>query len=137
MNLSDEAIEFIASEIPFDNFETKLLYSGRRDGWYMYTFHYLCDNIGPTVTFFKSENSGSQALGYTSVSWDSYSGPKLDDTGFFISIDPLNKYEGAPNTFSLYCGWEYGPAFNHIHVNTLLGALYDPLNEYGICWDDV
>jgi len=58
LDLNDTAIDFIASEIPFDNFETKLLYSGTRDGWYLDTFHAKSDNMGPTVTFFKSERTG-------------------------------------------------------------------------------
>jgi len=44
-----------------------LLYRGSRDGWSTDTFHFLCDNRGPTVTVVRK---GSSVFGgYTEQSW--------------------------------------------------------------------
>ena len=51
----------------------KLLMRGTEDGFTSEKFHRLCDNMGPTLTVIKSENSefGTDQIfgGFTTVSW--------------------------------------------------------------------
>ena len=47
----------------------RLLFRASRDGFAVQTFHYKCDNKGPTVTIVKSGNNIFG--GFTEISWDS------------------------------------------------------------------
>lgn len=40
-----------------DRFQIKLLMRGTEDGFTAEKFHRLCDNMGPTLTVIKSDNS--------------------------------------------------------------------------------
>ena len=68
----------------------ELLYRTSRDGWTAKDFHTRCDNLGATLTLFKT-NDGKVCGGYTSVSWESRSiatsGPKADPDCFVFSVN--------------------------------------------------
>ena len=64
----------------------KLLYRLIRDGSEPSDFHRLCDNKGPTLTIFKSDNNRKFGS-YLSKNWESQGEWKKDDNIFLFSVD--------------------------------------------------
>ena len=88
----------------------KLLYRLTRDGSKPEDFHRLCDNKGPTLTIFKSENNRKFG-GYLSKNWESKGHWKNDNNVFLFSIDLKKKYKIENNKDSYYCYDTAGPIF--------------------------
>ena len=89
----------------------KLLYRLSRDGSEPTDFHRLCDNKGPTITLFKSDNNRKFG-GYLSKNWESIGKWKTDNNVFLFSIDLNKKYKIKNNQKdTYYCYGECGPNF--------------------------
>ena len=89
----------------------KLLYRLMRDGSEPSDFHRLCDNKGPTLTIFKSDNNRKFG-GYLSKNWESQGEWKKDDNIFLFSVDLRKKYKIKNNiSSSYYCLNKIGPCF--------------------------
>ena len=108
LNDNNERI-FFQSLIKCNNM--KLLYRLSRDGSEPTDFHRLCDNKGPTITLFKSDNNRKFG-GYLSKNWESKGNWKTDNNLFLFSIDLNKKYKIKNNqTSSYFCYGECGPEF--------------------------
>ena len=88
----------------------KLLYRLTRDGCEPGDFHRLCDNKGPTLTIFKSENNRKFG-GYLSKNWEDQGGWKKDNNAFLFSIDLRRKYKIINDIDYYYCFNKIGPSF--------------------------
>ena len=88
LNDNNERI-FFQSLIKCNNM--KLLFRLSRDGSEPTDFHRLCDNKGPTITLFKSDNNRKFG-GYLSKNWESIGKWKTDNNLFLFSIDLNKKY---------------------------------------------
>ena len=95
--------------------KTKLLYRKSKDGDSYDTFHKLCDNKGETIVFIKS-TEGFIVGGYTSLSWDNYSGTKNDKDTFLFSLtnNKIFRKNSSDYCYSIYCKKESGPFFPYI-----------------------
>ena len=62
----------------------RLLYRATRDGFT--DFHSRCDNQGPTVTLFRTDD-GRLCGGFASTSWDSSGSFKHDSNAFLFNLD--------------------------------------------------
>ena len=90
----------------------KLLYRLSRDGSEPKDFHRLCDNKGPTITLFKSNNNRKFG-GYLSKNWKSSGDWKTDKNVFLFSIDLNKKYTLKNNQKdTYYCYEDIGPCFS-------------------------
>ena len=108
LNDNNERI-FFQSLIKCNNM--KLLYRLSRDGSEPTDFHRLCDNKGPTITLFKSDNNRKFG-GYLSKNWESIGGWKTDNNVFLFSIDLNKKYKIKNNQKdTYYCDGIIGPDF--------------------------
>ena len=108
LNDNNERI-FFQSLIKCNNM--KLLYRLSRDGSEPKDFHRLCDNKGPTITLFKSDNNRKFG-GYLSKNWESIGNWKTDNNLFLFSIDLNKKYKIKNNpTISYFCNGDLGPFF--------------------------
>ena len=108
LNDNNERI-FFQSLIKCNNM--KLLYRLTRDGSEPKDFHRLCDNKGPTITLFKSDNNRKFG-GYLSKNWESIGKWKTDNNVFLFSIDLNKKYKLKNNQKDTYfCYGECGPNF--------------------------
>ena len=108
LNDNNERI-FFQSLIKCNNM--KLLYRLTRDGSEPKDFHRLCDNKGPTITLFKSDNNRKFG-GYLSKNWESIGGWKTDNNVFLFSIDLNKKYKIKNNQKdTYYCDGIIGPDF--------------------------
>ncbi|XP_034306903.2 interferon-induced protein 44-like [Magallana gigas] len=76
----------------------KLLYKISRDGGSPQTFHYLCDNKGPTVTIFYNTDNNVYG-GYLSESWLSTGGWITDRSSFLFQF--YSNSEWKPNKIPL------------------------------------
>ena len=77
--------QYVYDLIPDKPFKATLVYRATRDGWEPDVFHRLCDDIGRTVTFYKSDK-GYVCAGYTSIPWKSYGESKTDKEAFLASL---------------------------------------------------
>ena len=77
--------------LPHYNLKFELLYSGKRDGFDISTFHSKCNNKGPTIFVAKLENNRRFGA-FASESWEKNSGGKIDDNAFLFSLDNKIKY---------------------------------------------
>jgi hypothetical protein len=96
----------------------RLLYKAKRDGFGSNTFHNLCDNKGPTITFIRANNKISG--GYTSQSWtsrNSYVYVDLRKAFLFTTENgQVNKYyNNIYPQYSMYDHISYGPTFGGGH----------------------
>jgi hypothetical protein len=97
---------------------TKLLYKAKRDGFGSQTFHSLCDNKGPTITFIRANERISG--GYTSASWSSvnqYVNLSVGKAFLFTTENGnVNKYfNNIYPQYSMYDHISYGPTFGGGH----------------------
>ena len=93
---------------PNKKIEAELLYRLSRDGDQISTFHQLCDNKGPTLTLFYTQDGNKGGI-YTPLSWDTKSGWKNDMETFSFSLNKTQKYKKINKNYSIYCGINYGP----------------------------
>jgi hypothetical protein len=54
--ISSEAVTYVREKLGKPEFNMKMCYSARRDGWSTYTFHRLCDNKGGTLLISRHKN---------------------------------------------------------------------------------
>jgi len=77
---------------PEVSFQTKLLYRLSRDGSSIFNFHSKCDNISPTLLLIQSYDQNKFG-GYTTASWDMFSGIYKNGTKTFLfSLTKNKKY---------------------------------------------
>eukprot|EP00347_Sterkiella_histriomuscorum_P009556 403340752 len=97
--ISKDPSSLLQNSIP-DYFtkQYNLLYKGSRDGFTASTFHKLCDDKGPTVSFILSEY-GQVFGGFTSIPWTSADQPQSDPSAFVFSL--RYTYE-TPNGYKHY-----------------------------------
>lgn len=96
---------------PNKKIKCKLIYDGKRDGGQSTTFHSLCDNKGPTITFIKTNNK-RRIGGFTMKNWDIKVNNNVDDDKAFIfDLDNNEKYEINNTGYAIYTGKGYGPIF--------------------------
>ena len=88
--------------------EAQLLYKKSRDGDQISKFHELCDNKGPTLTIFKTEDGNIGGI-YTPLSWDDHTGWKNDLDTFMFNLNKSEKYKKLKNECSIYLSKNYGP----------------------------
>ena len=96
-------------------------------------FHNRCDGKGASITFIKT-NDGYRFGGFTSISWDSSSSYKSNDsTAFLFSVDKQTKIPIQNQSWVTYNHASYGPTFgggHDIHVNSNMSWGYSYLYGY-------
>ena len=136
------------------NIKAELLYKKSRDGDQISKFHELCDNKGPTLTLFQTEDGNIGGI-YTPLSWDNHTGWKNDLDTFMFNLNKSKKYKKLKNNFSIYmtkdCSpWSYAFGFSStyqmnkiehggININKIYenGAEILPNNNQEAKWFDV
>ncbi len=91
-----------------NDIQAKLLYRKSRDGNKISTFHQLCDNKGPTLTLFITDDGNIGGL-YTPLSWDCVSKWKNDNDTLIFNLSKKKKYKKNQKNCSIYCDGSYGP----------------------------
>lgn len=82
---------------PEVSFQTKLLYRLSRDGSSIFNFHSKCDYISPTLLLIESHDQNKFG-GYTTASWDMFSGEYKNGTKTFLfSLTRNKKYMRKSN----------------------------------------
>ena len=112
--LSDEEYKDVISWLPKGK-KLTLLYKGSRDGFDAASFHYYCDNKGPTMTLYRSDH-GYVFGGYTSVSWEGSSSFKADPSAYIFSVylrKKLEQIDPSKNKYSIMDYKSYGPSFGY------------------------
>ena len=95
---------------PNDIIKADLLYRLTRDGEKVSKFHELCDNKGPTLILF-STNDGNIGGIYTPLSWDTTSEYKCDTDTFMFNLNKNEKYIRNKENLerSIWCTDYFGP----------------------------
>ncbi len=128
-NIEEKEIvrKWINSEV---SFQTKLLYRLSRDGSSIFNFHSKCDNIAPTLLLIESHDQNKFG-GYTTASWDMFSGLYKNGTKTFLfSLTRNKKYLRKNNidftyTADIFSGSrDVGPWFG-IHDLYFYGTMND------------
>ena len=104
-----------------------LIFRKSRDGSSCKTFHYYCDNKGPTLTLVETVK-GYKFGGYTPFSFQSQIGysPKNDNKTFIFSINSMSKFFKKKEGSLVYYNPDYGPCFGEGGSDFYLG---DNLNN--------
>ena len=110
------------------SFQTKLLYRLSRDGPSIFNFHGKCDYITPTLLLVESSDDNKFG-GYTTASWDMFSGLyKNSSKTFLFSLQKNKKYTKKNNVKyngDIFAGErEVGPWFG-IHDLYFYGTMKD------------
>ena len=101
---------------PEKKLSVELLYRLSRDGENISTFHKLCDNKGPTITLFES-NQNTVFGFYSPLNFDSnYNNFKEDMDTFIFNLDNLQKFEKTNKYGSIYCSKTFGPYVAYLGV---------------------
>jgi hypothetical protein len=99
------------------NDEWTLLYRATRNGFSSDVFHSKCDGHSNTLTILKAKESQFVFGGFTTVSWDSFSGDNSDPNAFIFSLTnkdntPLKmKVDPDEHESAICCHSRYGPIF--------------------------
>ena len=94
---------------PNKKIEAELLYRLSRDGDQISTFHQLCDNKGPTLTLFYTQDGNKGGI-YTPLTWDTKSETKKDKETFMFNLNKNEKYKKIDEKkTSIFCTKDYGP----------------------------
>ena len=99
----------------------QLLYRATRDGFNAQQFHTLCDNKGPTIILVR-DDKGSCFGAYTSLSWQSETMWKNDDTAFMFSFNRNKKIMTKNPSKSVFQTAGNGPTFGEGHDLLLLSG---------------
>ena len=114
---NEKEIKFVSEFIRMikPNSKLKLIYRASIDGQMGKDFHSKCDNIFPTITFFKTENN-KKFGGYTESNWN-LSTYGSDPNAFIFSIDKEKYYKvnKCPEK-SIYSDKKRGPNFDGLWV---------------------
>ena len=85
----------------------------------------MCDEKGPTLTLFKTDD-GRVCVGYTSASWDSSNKYKNDPESFLFSLDHKKVFKVKIAERTIYCGSALVPCFGY---DAALRANSYPFND--------
>ena len=113
--VKDKDISYINELFPDkDYINFSLVYKMSKDG--ERNFHKNCDNIGPTITFFKIRRSSmsdsfNRLGGYISLNWDYSEKIKKDKNAFIFSLTRRKVFKAKEPFDSIYCSSFYGPSF--------------------------
>ena len=107
-----------------------LLYRGSDHGWGCKDFHSRADNKGPTITFFKVEETGRRCGGFTSISWDTSGFYKKDTTAFLFSLENKLHFPVKNTDNAIRCSSDLGPKFGS---GDDLSACNEPFNSGNNC----
>ena len=91
-----------------DKIDSELLYRLTRDGDKISKFHELCDDKGPTLTLFCTNDENIGGI-YTTSSWDTTSQTKYDKNAFMFNLNKNEKYKMIHNERSIWCTDYFGP----------------------------
>ena len=93
----------------------KLLFSGRRDGMGVATFHSVCDGHGDTLTVFKG--NGHIFGGYAKPKWNSTGGyiNDLTNSSFLFTCRSRIKHTIIFTQYAIRGLSNYGPMFGRGH----------------------
>ena len=103
---------------PKSKISANLLYRLSKDGAEIKTYHYLCDNKGPTLHLFLLKMR--EIVGFfANESIDSISGRKKDSKCFIFNLTKKIKCtkDKCINTLSFYCNNNCGPSANGLGCN--------------------
>lgn len=130
--INDQQIEVIQNWIsPKKYFKCKLIYDAKENGDKVSTYHSLCDNKGPTLTIFQT-NDNLTLGGYLSVSFNENSGWIHDDKAFLFSLNPNEKYASIDSTYTFYGGKDRGPTFGGYNIEIFDNFLSNERNKYNM-----
>ena len=102
---------------PEKKLSVELLYRLSRDGENISTFHKLCDNKGPTITLFESDQNTVFGF-YSPLNFDSNcKNFKKDMDTFIFNLDNLQKFEKTRKDRSIYCKNTFGPYVAYLGVD--------------------
>lgn len=104
---------YVMDKVPNLNEEPtlRLLYRATRDGFEPQTFHSLCDNEGPTVSFVRT-SKGFLFGCYTRLPWQSRGGHQLDtDARLFALTGETITYKPMYSQRAVYHGEECSLSF--------------------------
>ena len=116
---------------PEKKLSVELLYRLSRDGENISTFHKLCDNRGPTITLFESDQNTVFGF-YSPLNFDSNcKNFKKDMDTFIFNLDNLQKFEKTKKDGSIYCTGICGPYVAYLGVwpgscKTMKQCYYNP-----------
>ena len=110
INNNKEYIKILNNWInPNKNIKSELLYRLSRDGNELSKFHELCDDKGPTLTLFQTDDENKGGI-YTPLSWDTKSYNKKDKETFMFNLNNNEKFKKKnEKKASIFCTKEYGP----------------------------
>ena len=105
---------------PSRKIKAELLYRLSENGDKFSTFHEICDNKGPTLTLFHS-NDGNIIGIYTPLSLDSSSSSfwKNDMDTFIFNLNKNQKYKKLKNDYSIWCYNRDGPYTIYLGCNSV------------------
>ena len=130
--LNEKQIEILQNWIsPKKYFRCKLIYNAKLDGDKLSTYHSLCDNKGPTLTIFTTNNNLILG-GYLSISFDENSGWIHDENAFLFSFNPDEKYSSIDTTYTFYGGKDRGPTFGGYNIEIFDNFLTNDKNKYNM-----
>ena len=116
------------------NIKDELLYRLSDNGEDYSKFHELCDNQGPTLTLFET-NDGNITGIFTSVPWDNNNNGnwKVDERVFIFNLNQNKKYKNIRKQYSIYCSKNYGPYTDYFGIDdnekkNMKSLLHDALN---------
>ena len=107
----EEDVDFALSLLPPVK-ELKMLFSGKRDGLNISTFHTKCDGVGDTLVLFKSTN-GHSFGGFAKPPWHSNGTYSRDDSKscFLFTCRNKTKHTLTKPERAIGCNEKYGPVF--------------------------
>ena len=130
--LNEKQIEILQNWVsPKKYFRCKLIYNAKVDGDKLSTYHSLCDNKGPTLTIFTTNNNLILG-GYLSISFDENSGWIHDENAFLFSFNPDEKYSSIDTTYTFYGGKDRGPTFGGYNIEIFDNFLKNDKNKYNM-----
>ena len=100
-------------------------------------FHKYCDNVGPTISFFKIRKKNNEMFnrfgGYTSVNWDISEKFKKDNTAFIFSLTKRKVFKAKEPYDSIFCSSFYGPCFGTSFYNRPALWIKGKIGGYNSC----
>jgi hypothetical protein len=101
--------------INYKNIKLELIFSKIKHKGNAKKFHKLCDHIKGTIIIYETENNNKFG-GFTSMSWNDYSGEKKDKYSFLFNLNTFKKYEQKiEGNGAIYCS-KSGPIFGNSNV---------------------
>ena len=96
----------------YKNIKLELIFSKIKNKGNAKKFHKLCDHIKGTVVIYETENNNKFG-GFTNMSWNDYSGEKIDKNCFLFNLISFKKFEPKNlASAAIYCS-KSGPIFGN------------------------